>query len=164
MLLYLVRHGIAEDAEGAKTSDEKRQLTKEGRTKAAKAATGLKKLDCCPECIISSPLSRAYQTAEIFGGILKFKSAINLKAFLKPGAFPEGTVNYLKQSHCESVMCIGHMPDLALLASYLISGTDTTEIGFKKAGVCCISFENGIGPGKGCLEWLLQPKQLRKIG
>jgi phosphohistidine phosphatase len=163
MLLYLVRHGIAEEIGATQTPDEKRPLTDDGRKKAARAANGLVSLGCKPECIVSSPLSRAYQTAEIFAKILKYKSAINLRSFLKPGGQIKNAIDFLRQTNCESVMFIGHMPDLSSLASALISPTPSAAIEFKKAGACCISFPGKVIAGKGMLEWLLQPKQLKKI-
>jgi phosphohistidine phosphatase len=163
MILYLVRHGIAEEIGTTQTPDEKRQLTDEGRKKTARAAKGLSSLGCKPECIVSSPLSRAYQTAEVFAKILKYKSAINLRSFLAPGGQIKNAVDFLRQSNNESVMFIGHMPDLALLGSVLISAIPSVKLEFKKAGACCISFSGKAIAGKGTLEWLLQPKQLKKI-
>jgi phosphohistidine phosphatase len=64
MELYLIRHGIAEDKQ-PDIKDEERSLTKEGRQKTEKVAQKIKKLGLQFEVIVTSPLVRARQTAEI---------------------------------------------------------------------------------------------------
>ncbi|MFM6183502.1 MAG: phosphohistidine phosphatase SixA, partial [Dolichospermum sp.] len=64
MELYLIRHGIAEEHQ-PKLKDEERQLTLEGREKTEKIAQRLVKLGFNFDLILTSPLVRAYQTAEI---------------------------------------------------------------------------------------------------
>ncbi|PMB27362.1 phosphohistidine phosphatase SixA, partial [Fischerella thermalis CCMEE 5319] len=62
--LYLIRHGIAEVATDD-IKDEERRLTKQGRQKTEKVAQRLKKLGLHFDCVATSPLVRARQTAEI---------------------------------------------------------------------------------------------------
>ena len=67
MLLYLVRHGIALDVDGRKvTCDEMRPLSSMGRERTARAARGLKRVAALPDLVLTSPLVRARETAEIF--------------------------------------------------------------------------------------------------
>uniref|UniRef100_A0ACD5GP52 Phosphohistidine phosphatase SixA n=1 Tax=Desertifilum tharense IPPAS B-1220 TaxID=1781255 RepID=A0ACD5GP52_9CYAN len=64
MELYLIRHGIAADRE-AYERDRDRPLTEEGRKKTQKVAKRLRSLDLNFDLILTSPLIRARQTAEI---------------------------------------------------------------------------------------------------
>ena len=69
MYLYLIRHGIAIEQDPLAldpiADDEARDLTKLGRKKVAQVAEKLAKLELTFELIITSPLVRARQTAEI---------------------------------------------------------------------------------------------------
>jgi phosphohistidine phosphatase len=64
MELYLISHGIAEEHQPA-LKDEERKLTKEGREKTEKVASRLLKLDLNFDLILTSPLVRAHEIAEI---------------------------------------------------------------------------------------------------
>lgn len=72
MTLYIVRHGIAVDLgkEGV-TQDDDRMLNGEGRKKTRQIAKALRKLDCTPGRVVTSPLIRAAETADILAAELK---------------------------------------------------------------------------------------------
>ncbi|MBD3343672.1 MAG: phosphohistidine phosphatase SixA [Chitinivibrionales bacterium] len=162
MEIILVRHGIAVDrtAPGI-SSDEERTLTDEGIAKTRNAARGLKEMGVVPQRIISSPLVRARQTAEVVASVCAPKSKIETSALLSPGEPLSATTGWLEKQKEINIMLVGHMPDTAELASLLLSTTPTLDIRFKKAAACCISFTGKCKSGAGCLEWLLQPKHLR---
>jgi phosphohistidine phosphatase SixA len=61
-------------------------------------------------------------------------------------------------------MLVGHMPDMAELAGWLVSPGREVNLVFKKAAVCLVSFPGRPSAGSGELEWLLQPRLLRKLG
>ena len=61
------------------------------------------------------------------------------------------------------MMAVGHMPDLAVLASVLLAKGSCLDIVFKKSGVCCISFDGPTKASAGRLDWLMQPKHLRAL-
>ena len=65
MRLYIVRHGIAFPHGTPGMAEDDRPLTKEGIRKMQQTAKGLRAIDCVPDVILSSPLPRARQTAEI---------------------------------------------------------------------------------------------------
>ena len=88
MNIHLLRHGIAAPlAEENDFRDEKRRLTPEGELKLRRAAQGLKLLQVSFDLIVSSPLIRAKETAEIVAEVLKYKPAIDIWDELEP----EGT-------------------------------------------------------------------------
>lgn len=165
MEVILVRHGIAIDrATPGLKSDESRELTPEGIEKTRVVAQGLKKIGCVPGRIVSSPLIRAKETAEIVTSVIAPQHEIEIKKYLAPGKPLSNVISWLEKQKSDDIMLVGHMPDLAELASLLISNTPTLDIRFKKAAVCCISFYNKCKSGTGCFEWLLQPKHLRLLG
>ncbi len=160
MDLYIVRHGVAEEST-ALGSDAARALTDEGRKKTARVARGLAALEVDPEIVLTSPLLRARQTADILAEALRPKDGVSEVKWLESGASPAEAVRQLARLKHDRVMVVGHMPDLSVLASMLISGKPSVEIVFKKAGVCAVSFGGRARVGRGRLEWLMQPRHLR---
>ena len=63
--LYLVRHGLAEERGEKWPDDTKRPLTEEGIVRMRKAARGLARLGVAVDVVLTSPLVRARQTADI---------------------------------------------------------------------------------------------------
>jgi phosphohistidine phosphatase len=164
MMLYLTRHGIAQQREDPSiTSDTERALTSKGIKRTQEVARGLLAIGCKPRIICTSPLRRALETAEILVKVLKPKAPMEVNDFLTPGATVAETVAWLKAQKTDSAMLVGHMPDLADIAAGLLCKESYIDIQFKKAGVCCISLNGAVAEGGGQLEWLLQPRQLRAI-
>jgi len=165
MLLYIVRHGIAVDiGQNGVQRDEDRMLTPIGRDRMASVADGLKALNCAPERIVSSPLVRARETAEILACRLTKSQPIETVDELSTHGTPEGTVKWLRKQNDDSVMLVGHMPGVAELTALLAGGGLDTDIRFKKAAVACVSCEGKPLAGVGTLEWLVPPKVLRLLG
>jgi len=164
MTLYIVRHGAAQ-RRGAKgvTDDAERVLTPEGRTRTRLAAEGLLAVGCRPDCMATSPLPRAEETARIMAEVLCPEAPLEPQRFLQPGATAGRVVEWLQRCGRDCAMIVGHMPDLAEIASELLTGDVGLDITFKKAGACCISFQDAPALGAGSLEWLLQPRQLRTL-
>jgi phosphohistidine phosphatase len=164
MELYIVRHGEAGQAMLVRgRADAARELTREGRKETASIARALRALGCAPERIGTSPLVRARQTAEIVAEVLDAEKKLEDCEFLSPGLDAAALIRWLREAHADSAMIVGHMPDLAQLASALLASNAPLDIVFKKSGVCCISFDGIPRAGAGRLEWLLQPKQLRVL-
>lgn len=164
MQLYLVRHGIAENV-SASGSDADRTLTDEGRDKMARAVRGLVEIGVTLDRIVTSPLLRAKETAEILaeglGGV-----EIDVASELAAGASPQKVLAVAAHTEADGLALVGHQPDLGRVASVLLSGSPSTcPLPFRKGAVAC--FEGEIVPGGGHrmdLEWFVTPKQLRAIG
>jgi phosphohistidine phosphatase len=164
MDVYLVRHGIAKDVgEDGITSDFDRILSDKGRSRMAEVALGLNRLGCVPGAFLSSPLIRARETAEIIRDELAHKAEIELADELAPCGSPARVAERLAACGAGSVLVVGHMPDLSILASYLLTKSQRADIAFKKGGTCCMSFVDGVVPGEGIMQWLLQPKPIRSF-
>lgn len=167
MELYIIRHAIAEPL-GAKNefSDEKRPLTEEGRSRMHEVAKGLKKLGVELDLILTSPLVRALETAEILAGSLGIhKKEIQQTPALAPGAAAEQLFAEIKnRAGAESIAIVGHQPDLGSLISRITqSSGGVLSIQLKKGGIGCITVTETVPTFRGDLVWLLTPKQLRML-
>ena len=160
MELYIVRHGIAEDiGQGDACTDAERALTRKGRARARLVAEALGRLGCRPDCIATSPLRRARQTADILAAALCHGLEPQECGFLAPGADAAKLLHWLGHAGFGALMVVGHMPDLALMASELIAGDGWAAIEFRKGGACRIDFEDKAAKAAGRLIWLIQPRQ-----
>jgi phosphohistidine phosphatase len=166
MHIYLLRHGIAASP-GAENhfNDAKRALTPEGVTKMREVSSGLKKLGVTFDLVVSSPLVRAKETAEIVVESLNIKEPTREWKHLEPDGSIEGLMRQL-QKHQEktSVLLVGHQPFLGFLACYLIFGSEKVSLAFKKGGICCIRVDEFPPKAGGELVWMLPPKILRRLG
>jgi phosphohistidine phosphatase len=167
MELFIIRHAIAQPiGKENEFSDEKRTLTVEGRSRMRDVLKGLAKLGVELDLIITSPLARAVETAEIVAtGIGLSKKEIEQSVNLAPGASPEHLFAEIK-SHAgvEAIALIGHQPDLGgLIARIIRSDGDTLSIQLKKGGVCCLNVTETVPTLRGDLIWLLTPRQLRTV-
>ncbi len=169
MKLLIVRHAIAlEREEWAKLSndDRERPITEEGAKKMKKSASGLQKiLGDEPSSIISSPLLRAKQTAELLLQRMP-SAALDETESLAPDQDPETFVKYLRTFAAPStklIACVGHEPHLNRLIAWLISKSRNGIGEMKKGGACLVEFDREIGAGKANLIWLLTPRQLREF-
>jgi phosphohistidine phosphatase len=166
MELFLIRHGIAQPL-GQKNdfSDEKRALTPQGRDRLREAAKGLRKLGLGFDLVLTSPLVRAVETAEIIADALGIdKKMIVQTSNLVPGAsFDELFGEIKQQKGIETIALVGHQPDLGELISTMVWGDGKICVPLKKGGVCCINVTETVPAFRGNLIWLLTPRQLRLI-
>lgn len=161
--LYLVRHGIAAARGDEFPDDSKRPLTSEGIALLRKQAKALDALGIGFDHIITSPLVRTKQTADVFTEFLASKPSISSSDSLAPAGSPAGVFQELaKHARKGRIALVGHEPNLGELAARLIGSK--TPLGFKKGGICRIDFEVLPPKGVGHLRWFITPKMLRKIG
>jgi phosphohistidine phosphatase len=163
MLLYLVRHGIAASkTDPASPPDAERPLTPKGIEKTTTAARGLAELHIRPSVLISSPLLRAIQTAEIFAEALGFPiTRIRRSDNLAPQSKPLLFFAEVAQMRAREVMCFGHAPHLdEAIAAATSRGPAFTQL--KKGGVALLDIES-FEPPRALLCWLYTPKVLRRL-
>lgn len=162
MKLYLVRHGIAWDV-GVRgvTRDYDRPLSDEGVEKTRAAAGGLKAMGHVPDVIGTSPLVRAAQTADIFRDELGVTAAVEVVDFMAPGGVAQELFDWLKEKQMASAMVVGHMPDLAWMTHACLAAGEDHDLHFKKAAVAWVTFDGAPRVGRGRLERLFQPRELR---
>ena len=161
--LYLIRHGVAEDRGEAWPDDTKRPLTEDGISKLRKSARGLARIGVSFDIVITSPLVRTKQTAEIVAaGLNDPRPHIVTMESLAPG----GTINAVladleKHAKRQRIALVGHEPGIGELAARLIGSRH--PIPFKKGAVCRIDVQTIPTAGPGELRWFLTPKILREL-
>lgn len=160
MIIYLIRHGIAESRDIEK-EDAKRILTSKGITKTQKVAQKLAYLDLKFNIIITSPYIRAKETA-----IILQQAKLTSQIIEHSSLIPEGNIlewiNWLQHSDykdSKSIALVGHEPDLSSWAELLIWGEIKGKLNLKKAGIIGIELSDLSNPiGTGQLFLLSSPK------
>ena len=152
MQVYLLRHGIAQEAHGA-PSDGDRELTSEGRRKLRETLRVLAGAEVRPSLIISSPLKRAIQTAEIAREILKTKHNVLHTKALSPNSSVEQIWDEIRVHRDEpEMMLVGHEPLLSRTAAYLL-GAPNLRVDFKKGAVLRLDLEGFGAQPRSTLRW-----------
>lgn len=160
-VLYLVRHGIAEEPT-LQTNDAERALTPDGRKRMKEAAQGFAAISTLPTLILSSPLVRARETAEILQSVAAPEAKLTIFEPLDNNHSMEEIVAALPSGKGREIALVGHQPSLGELASYLLTGSQAlVPLPFKKGGIAAISLSTLPPRVPGTLEWFLTPKQLR---
>jgi phosphohistidine phosphatase len=164
MRVVVFRHGIAQDrAEPDGPPDAERALTPKGIRRTRRAAVGLAALDVAPDVILTSPLLRARQTAEIAARALGCDDLRESPA-LAIGSRVDGVFDLLAGlADRGAVLCVGHAPQLDLFLVRALGAHGAGLAPLRKAGAACVLFEDPA-PGKGRLAWFLEPRALRRLG
>lgn len=161
--LYLIRHGIAEERGPEYPDDRKRPLTERGIESMRSAARGLDGLGVAFDLILTSPLVRTRQTADVIVEALGKKTRIIGCDALAPEGSPPAVVKELaRYDKASRIALVGHEPNMGELAAHLLGAR--APIPFKKGAVCRIDFADGAAKGGGELRWFLPPRALRKLG
>jgi phosphohistidine phosphatase len=160
--LYLIRHGLAEERGDAWPDDGKRPLTEDGMESMRKEARGLARLGVVLDVVLSSPLVRARQTAELVAGGLEPRPPIvNVESLTPDGSYAGVVADLEKHARKRRIALVGHEPAIGELAARLIGSRHSFE--FKKGAVCRIDVEALPPSGPGNLRWLLTPKVLKAV-
>lgn len=161
--VYLIRHAIAAERGADWPDDTRRPLTHQGSARMRQVVAGLKQLEIEVDVVLTSPLVRARQTAEIVVAGLKPTPAIAVLAALSPDGVRSGVIEALAEHpNAKGVALVGHEPALGILAAWLVGAHE--PFAFKKGGVCRIDFSESPRAGRGELVWLATPAMLRALG
>jgi phosphohistidine phosphatase len=161
--IYLVRHGVAEERSAKWPDDSKRPLTADGMSKMKKSARGLDRVGVKFDIILSSPLVRARQTAEILSAELGAHPAIVNIESLAPGAAYAALQADLEKHvrKATRIALVGHEPGMGELAARFVGTRHPVE--FKKGAIARIDFDEMPPVGPGDLRWLLTAKFMRAL-
>lgn len=170
MQLYFVRHGSAVEPEDWRGAEPERPLTAEGRDELRRVARGLAELGVLSNAIYTSPYARARETAEIIGAALGL--AATPAAELAPGCDLDSLAALLTAAsrlrQLESVMVVGHEPDLSEMIGQIIGWNGHARVEMKKAS--CARVDISLAAisaqqlaGRGTLAWLLRAKHLAHL-
>ena len=164
MRVILFRHGPAGTRNASRWPDDaERPLTPVGENKSHRAAAGLRRIEKNVDRIMTSPLKRAERTARIVGEELGVECVDTLEALAPGGTYAKVIEAVNGRPHGETIVLVGHEPDLGRLAAHLVFKNESA-LPLKKAGACAIRFDGPARAGSGTLEWLLPPRLLRGAG
>lgn len=156
MLIYLLRHGIAEAGGGM--PDSERALTAEGKRRLRDVMKVAKAAEVEVSLVLTSPYKRALQTAEIAIDVLEYKGELLRTKALIPSASPEDAWEEARVHKDQSaILLVGHEPLFSALGAYLLGAPDVV-IDFKKAGLLCVDVPQIAAQPRGILRWYLTPK------
>ncbi|HSW49016.1 MAG TPA: histidine phosphatase family protein [Bryobacteraceae bacterium] len=157
MQVYLLRHGIAEDRRPGR-SDAERKLTEEGKEKLRRVLIQAKEAVGSPALILTSPLIRAVETAEIAAEVLGYRGTIPRTEALLPSSTPLAVWKTLRDNAAaKAILMAGHEPLLSETAGYLL-GVPRAAVDFRKGALMRIDVDDLTGTPRGVLEWLLTPR------
>lgn len=160
MKLYILRHGEAADRGDPRyENDADRPLVRKGIRRTRALARVLRRLDVTFDVILSSPLVRARETAQIIEQELRLESRLELTEHLAPAGDVEKLVHRMNQLRPtpENILLVGHEPDASRLISLLCTAGPDLALTLKKGGLCRMEIES-LSVGRcAALEWLLAP-------
>lgn len=161
-VLYVVRHGIAEERDPDVT-DDARKLTRKGKDKMKLVAEGMADAGIRFDVILTSPLTRALQTARILEKHCLEGGSLEETELLEPDASFDELIDHLNGlESVDNVAIVGHEPFLSEFVSYSLAGKESSFIRLKKGGVAALEIHGSIKPGQCILSWLMEPGQLIK--
>jgi phosphohistidine phosphatase len=160
--LYLVRHAIAAEAGDKWPDDAERPLTHAGMARMRRGAKGLSAMSAAIDVVLTSPLVRAVQTAEILARAFDPSPEIVTAPVLAPGSVPTRVAEALAtHSKARSIALVGHEPGIGELAAWLIGAR--APLPFKKGGICRIDVAEWPPDRHGQLVFFATPKMLRGL-
>jgi len=160
MKLYVMRHGPAEDHSPSGRDDD-RALTPSGRERVLAVAERLLEIGEAPRAIVTSPLVRAVQTAEVVAVAIHSKNGggdVEVRRELAPGGDVLSLARKLAVARRKRMMLIGHEPDLSAAVGALLGGFD---LGFAKAMVVGLHVAPDALPAR--LRFVLEPRALELL-
>jgi phosphohistidine phosphatase len=159
--VVLIRHATAVPRGTPGIPDDDRPLTPRGRRRFRKAARGLARVIERPDLLLTSPLPRAFATAEIAA-----QAWGRVRPTPEP-AFARGSVKAMlaalaRQPAGATVAVVGHEPGLSELLAHLLGRGAAQALVFRKGGAALVEVP-GFPPEGGRLVWFLPPKVLRSL-
>ncbi len=162
MKLILIRHAIAVPSGTEGIPDDARPLTGKGRRRFREAARGLAEFCGRPDVLLTSPLPRAAETAEIAARAWGRVTPTEEPAL--GSASIDGILAVLaRYSPDQRVAMVGHEPTLSILLARLLGSGAGERFAFRKGGVAQVDLPGPPSEG-GRLEWFLRPRILRALG
>ena len=164
MDLYIFRHGKAEPYGQGFSSDHLRPLTSKGRKRTKRSVNGMKAADVNVDLIVSSPILRARQTAEIVHKGLDLAEPIEFSDALASGSVREVMSAIQTYASLDGVLLVGHEPTLSELISTMSSGVYHVAFNLKPGGLCKLNVAALRFGQCASIEWFVTPKQLVAMG
>ena len=159
MTLYFLRHGPAGDRDTWQGSDFDRPLTADGKKRIACEAKTIAGLDLGIGLVVTSPLVRARQTAQIVVDELDLRDALVEDERVGLSFSTRALEEILRdRASASALMFVGHEPSMSQTVGELIGGGD---VDFKKGALASVEVTRQA-PLAGRLLWLAAPKLLTR--
>ena len=161
--LYLIRHAIAAERGPKYPDDRKRPLTPDGIKRFKEGVRGLVAVGVELDVILTSPLTRAEETAALLSSGLKKRVPVETSDVLSPGGKFQALVEAVKKQakRHRRIALVGHEPDLGEMAARWLAARGHVE--FRKGAICALDVDGATPGGPGTLRWLLPPRVLRRL-
>lgn len=155
MRVYILRHATAEPR-GSGIPEAERELTAGGKQELKAVLRQASAAGVSPETILTSPWSRALETARMAGKALHCERVVQTKTLL-PDIPPAQVLREIRTLlKAKEVMVAGHEPQLSRLAAFLLEAPLAVDL--KKGALLRIDIEEKDGPPRGVLKWMLTPR------
>ncbi|GJM13607.1 MAG: phosphoglycerate mutase [Pseudohongiella sp.] len=152
MLVYLLRHAIAEESAA---TDAVRDLTAQGLEQARSIAEKFRQYSPLMDKVLCSPYNRAQQTAVAVMTLFP-DLALTTDEGIKPGADVYGVLEAIERHDVQHLLIVSHNPLLSNLLSVMVDGTMESHRYVDNATLHCISMDV-VAPGCGELVYTLEP-------
>jgi phosphohistidine phosphatase len=160
--LYVIRHAIAAERGAEYPDDTRRPLTGDGISRFQKVVAGLEELEVDVEVVLTSPLLRARQTADLLSkGLRGHPTVVETRALSPGAAYKELMTELGRHARRSGVALVGHEPHLGETAARLVGCAGRFD--FRKGGVCRIDVDDLPPSGPGRLQWFAPPKILVRM-
>lgn len=159
MRLLLMRHADAGHPDRDRWPDDRdRPLTDRGRREHRRVVASLHGGGVILDRLLSSPLRRAVETADIVAAVYSRPDSAEIVEALGEGATVAGLVAHLARLPADQVvLCVGHEPTLSSLARLLVRRTGDVPPGLERSGVLAIECEGSPSPRGGALVFHVGP-------
>jgi phosphohistidine phosphatase len=169
MNLFLLRHASAGVRRANPLLDIKRPLDKDGKSQCQQLAHVLNALKTSFDLVVSSPLKRSQQTAQLVATETGYEQRILLSNALAPSATFAQFQRLLREcAPYENVLVVGHNPNLTSFLGQLLSAAPTPDpvtgasiarIRLRKGSLARLSLQRGPA----VLQSLLDPRVVRAL-
>ncbi len=164
MLVYLIRHGKANAPHGEYPNDDLRPLTEEGKQDVLRLAMIWRKMGIEFDKLVTSPLVRARQTAELIAQAYDWNYEVTEREALGHMFSVDGVIDMLDRfPGRKKIALVGHNPDLSTLATAFVKGARTPCVDFKKSAIMGLGFLGTAAVGNGSVLFYLPPEILRPL-
>ena len=128
-----------------------------------RVAYGLKHLNLKLDKIVSSPLPRAYRTAEIVARVLGEPDLLETADALRPQESAATIAEWLTTRSDEQLLIVGHNPNLSDLIGFLVTADAAMKLyELRRAGMAALTPKEG-GDGRMTIDWLARPRLIQRL-
>jgi phosphohistidine phosphatase len=162
MLLFIIRHAWAgQFGDPDWPDDAERPLTAEGKKRFAAVVKAIAGREFCPELVVTSPLVRCRQTAELVAKGVKGTPKLVQRDELQPGSNLDALIAWTASEAADrrQIAWVGHNPDVEEMTAVLI-GAPAAHLRFAKGAVAALEFPGLPRRGEGELRWLVTARVL----